>query len=148
MEIVIESKWLTHVSTISEMSIDGKKECFVLEDVVRPAGVKVHGKTAIPAGEYDVKMTMSNRFKKIMPLVYNNPKDLSVVDSKGVSWAGVRIHAGNTDEDTDGCLILGKNRLVNMVIDSRPVVASVYHQIETALAKGEKVKLKIIRPTV
>ena len=52
MKLVLQRKWATEVSTIGELSIDGKWECYVLEDVVRPAGVKIAGKTAIPAGTY------------------------------------------------------------------------------------------------
>jgi len=76
--------------------------CFTLEDKVREvegkpvAEWKVYAKTAIPKGYYPVKVTMSNRFKRELPLL------------EGVEgFSGVRIHTGNTSEHTEGCLIVG-----------------------------------------
>lgn len=72
--------------------------CYTLEDEKRADGLKVYGETAIPNGIYNVKLTMSNRFKRIMPLL---------LDVKGFS--GVRIHGGNTSKDTHGCPLVAFN---------------------------------------
>ena len=75
---------------------------YSLEDVVREvpgrpvAEWKVPGKTAIPAGRYRLRWTMSNRFRREMLLLEGVP-----------GFAGIRIHAGNTDADTEGCILLG-----------------------------------------
>ena len=75
---------------------------YSLEDVVREvpgrpvAEWKVPGKTAIPAGRYRLRWTMSARFKREMLLLEGVP-----------GFAGIRIHAGNTDADTEGCILLG-----------------------------------------
>lgn len=84
--------------TIGKLYIDGHYLCDTLEDTVRNGG-KIAGKTAIPAGTYKVKKTMSPRFKKVLPEILNVP-----------GFTGVRIHAGNTAIDTDGCLLLGLNK--------------------------------------
>ena len=81
--------------TIGKMYIDGVYECYTLEDVVRN-GSKVIGKTAIPTGEYKIIIDKSVRFKQDMPHILNVP-----------NFTGVRIHAGNTSADTDGCILLG-----------------------------------------
>lgn len=103
MELTItRPKTNNGISTISSLLIDGNFECFVLEDVVREvpgrpvSEWKIYGKTAIPRGRYRVKLTMSNRFKRVLPLLEGVP-----------GYEGVRIHSGNKAEDTEGCLIVG-----------------------------------------
>lgn len=81
--------------------------CNTLEDTVRATGVKVYGETAIPSGKYKFIMTMSNRFKKIMPLLLNV-----------TGFDGIRIHSGNTSVDTHGCILLGTNNEVGKVTQS------------------------------
>lgn len=98
--------------TIGKLYIDGVYFCDTLEDTVRPAGVKIAGKTAIPAGTYRVKKTMSPRFKKVLPEILNVP-----------NYTGVRIHAGNTAADTEGCVLLGFNHTKGAVLDSANTVA-------------------------
>lgn len=98
--------------TIGKLYMDGHYLCDTLEDTVRPAGTKIAGKTAIPAGTYRVKKTMSPRFKKILPEIMNVP-----------GYTGVRIHAGNTATDTDGCLLLGLNKAKGQVLDSQTTMA-------------------------
>lgn len=93
--------------------------CYTLEDEVRPEGVKIKTKTAIPEGKYLLDVNFSNRFGKLMPIVYNNADDLSVTDLKGARWTGIRIHSGNVAADTDGCILVGAERYSNKVINSR-----------------------------
>ena len=68
---------------------------------------KVYAKTAIPTGTYKIEMTYSNKFKRILPLL---------VDVKGFS--GIRIHRGNTEIDSSGCIIVGENKVKGKVINS------------------------------
>jgi hypothetical protein len=98
--------------TIGKLYIDGHYLCDTLEDTVRPVGVKIAGKTAIPAGTYKVRKTMSPRFKKVLPEILNVP-----------GFTGVRIHAGNTATDTDGCLLLGLNKKKGQVLESQTTMA-------------------------
>lgn len=86
--------------TAGRLSIDGRPFCDTLEDTVRTLRSpvdKVPGKTAIPAGEYRVSVTHSPRFGRELPLLENVPY-----------FSGVRIHAGNSDRDTEGCILVGK----------------------------------------
>ena len=98
--------------TIGKLYIDGAYFCDTLEDTVRPKGEKVSGTTAIPSGMYRVKKTMSPRFKKVLP---------EILEVEGFS--GVRIHAGNTAKDTEGCILLGLNKVKGSVINSQNAVA-------------------------
>lgn len=84
--------------------------CNTLEDVVRVLNKKedkIQGETAIPAGKYQVVMSFSNQFQKVMPLLLNVPY-----------FSGVRIHSGNTDKDTEGCIIVGVNNIKGIVTNS------------------------------
>jgi hypothetical protein len=121
MDLLLKRKWYTDRSTIGELWRDGTFECFTLEDVVRPAGVKVPGRTAIPAGRYQVQVTFSNRFQRQMPLLLNVP-----------NFAGVRIHCGNTDKDTEGCILVGRNRLTDAIGRSREAYAALFPRIDEA----------------
>jgi len=98
--------------TIGKLYIDGHYLCDTLEDTVRPVGVKIAGKTAIPAGTYKVRKTMSPRFKKVLPEILNVP-----------GFTGVRIHAGNLASHTDGCLLLGLNKKKGQVLESQTTMA-------------------------
>ena len=71
---------------------DSNYFCYSLEDEKRADGVKVYGKTAISDGKYKFKVTMSNRFKRLMILLIDVP-----------DFSGVRIHGGNTSKDSHGC---------------------------------------------
>lgn len=105
MEIVCQRFEYSPKSTISEITITKKYwQRYVLEDVTRPPGVKVKHHTAIPAGRYQVVLSYSERFNKIMPLLLNVP-----------GFEGIRIHTGNTDKDTSGCLLLGTQYKSNWV---------------------------------
>jgi hypothetical protein len=92
-------------ATMGEMLLDGKHFGYTLEDKVR--GEYVYGETAIPHGRYKLIRTMSNRFKKVMPLLVNLPGQNILFGGRPIQECGVRIHGGNTTADTHGCPLLG-----------------------------------------
>lgn len=121
--------------TISDIMVDGKFECYCIEDVVRaPDQPKVPGKTAIPYGTYKVIVNMSNRFKRDLPLLLNVP-----------NFEGIRIHTGNTAADTEGCLIPGKIKQKGKVLQSREAFASLFDKIKAAIVKGDQVSIEITK---
>src|SRR3972149_10690167 len=96
MELLLQRKIFTDKSTIGELFVDGVFECFTLEDVVRD-DEKIKKVTAIPDGIYTVLVTWSPRFKRQLPLLIDVP-----------GFDGIRIHPGNTADDTEGCLLVGE----------------------------------------
>jgi hypothetical protein len=132
MDLKVLRKELTSRSTIGELLVDGEFACYTLEDAVRP--VKIKGVTAIPAGIYEVVINFSQRFKRPLPLLLNVP-----------NFDGVRIHAGNTDADTEGCLLGGNTKGRDVIGASRAAFDALCLRIQQAAAK-EKVFIEFALP--
>jgi hypothetical protein len=138
MEIVLNRTAKLPKCTLGELSIDGVHSCYTVEDTVReiagqsPDKWKIPHVTAIPVGRYEVVVTMSNRFKKLLPELLNVP-----------GFDGIRIHTGNTAEDTDGCLIVGETLLPAGVGSSKLAFDDLFPKIQSAVSKGEKVWITI-----
>lgn len=140
MEILLERAWKRDTYTIGMVTIDGERFCESIEDTDRGlhqdmtekeiAKVKVYGETAIPAGVYTVKMTYSQKYKRKMPEVLNVP-----------GYSGIRIHSGNTAEDSLGCILLGRNTKVGMVTESRKTCKEFEKMLQQA---GGEAKLTIV----
>ena len=139
MELTIIRDTYTSKSTIGKLFIDGVEFCYTLEDIVRGEGIKVYGETAIPHGEYSMTMSYSNRFKQLMPLLYNKP-NLTVKDDKGISFSGIRIHSGNKAEHSHGCILLGSSKSVNFIGNSRKT----YKEFLKVLGDFDILKINII----
>ena len=132
-------------ATIGRLWLDGKLECLICEDVVRhPSAVKVHGKTAIPAGTYGIIVDRSNRFSAaagkdvFLPLLLNVP-----------GFAGIRIHTGNRPTESEGCLLPGTTLGPDgaSVMGSRVAFTALFAKIRAALARHEQVKITITNPS-
>ena len=124
MKIIVKRLHKTSNSTIGELSINGKFECYTLEDVERES--KIYGKTAIPKGTYEIVMSMSNRFKIVLPLLLKVP-----------NFEGVRIHAGNYAKDTEGCILLGQTRSIDFIGNSKKAVSNFLPKLKNALDNGK-----------
>ena len=140
MKLTLKRIALRQTYTIGRLYVDGNYFCDTLEDTVRDLNKdgkfdngekKVYAKTAIPYGTYEIKWTYSPRFKKYTPQLMNVP-----------SFEGIRIHAGNTSADTEGCLLLGENKQVGKVINSRATINKFYPLIKKACSNG-KVTIEI-----
>lgn len=123
MKLLLKRKYKAETYTIGDLSVDGRFFCHTIEDTVRelparcpdtPAGrscrcrEKVYARTAIPAGTYRVTMQYSPRFRRVLPYLHDVPHFL-----------GILIHSGNTEEDSAGCIIVGKNTVKGKVSASR-----------------------------
>lgn len=133
MELRLNRFKRTEKATLGRLFIEGIAECYTLEDVVRPAGVKVDGQTAIPAGMYNVIIDASTRFKRDMPHVLDVPM-----------FTGVRIHSGNTDADTEGCILLGqKIENDDFVSGSKIAFNAFFVKLQAAINDGETVRITV-----
>ena len=97
---------------------------------------KVKGRSAIPEGRYAVVISYSPKFKQWLPILLGGPEF-------NKQWQGIRIHAGNTAKDTQGCILVGMNKLAGQVVDSRIWLHRLKQKIVEAKDKGEAVWLTI-----
>lgn len=114
--------------TPGDLIINSKIFCHTLEDIVRQDPKEyIKGDTAIPSGRYQVELTFSNRFQRVLPLIKNVP-----------GYEGIRMHSGNTTKDTTGCVLCAYNRSEdNSVIYNEQGLPKAIDAI-VDLLKGEK----------
>jgi hypothetical protein len=130
MELDLRRVELSSVCTIGELYVDGEFECYTLEDAVRDR--KIPGETAIPAGRYQVILSWSPRFRRILPLLVDVP-----------GFEGIRIHPGNTAADTEGCILVGQARGAAAVFQSRGAFEGLFLKLEAATIVGREIWITI-----
>lgn len=139
MKLTLTRRPSSLVCTIGQLQVNDYDECFTLEDVIREVpGVpvsewKIKDQTAIAAGTYDVELTFSDKFQRILPLL---------IGVEG--FDGIRIHCGNTDVDTSGCILVGSSEGLDMIYGSRPAFSRLFPQMTEAVARGERITIEII----
>ena len=147
MELILERIAKKKAYTIGRLSIleqvideysPGTAEryfCDTLEPTWRDyehGAYKIKGRSAIPEGRYAVVISYSPKFQQWLPILLGVPK-----------FEGIRIHAGNTPQDTEGCILVGKNRTVGQVLDSRIWLHRLKKKIVEAKARDEPVWITI-----
>jgi len=126
--------------------IDGVFECFTLEDEVR--NVKVHSETAIPLGEYEIKLRTEGGFHSKYTARYGamHKGMLWLQDVPNFKW--ILIHTGNQDSHTAGCLLIGETQQDldkgkdGFIGGSGDAYKKMYPKVANALLSGEKVTIK------
>lgn len=132
MEILVKRCFCCAEYTVGALHLNGQYFCDTLEDAVRAEGVKVPGRTAVPAGRYRVELTESPRFKRVMPLLMDVP-----------GFSGVRIHPGNCAADTEGCLLVGFNQVKGRLTASKATFQKLFEKLWAADQAGEEIWTEI-----
>jgi hypothetical protein len=132
LEILIRREIYTGRSTIGRLFINGEFECYTLEDCRRAPGTKLAGATCIPAGTYALAINYSRRFAQLMPQLLEVP-----------GFEGIRIHAGNTDGDTQGCILVGQSCTTDFVGNSRAAYRKLFARLQAARAAGAEVRVTV-----
>lgn len=153
MELLIDRKWKKQSYTISNLYIDGKWFCNCLEDADRGLDnsmsedmirtLKKPSITAIPRGTYEITLdVVSPKYSKVQ--FYKDVCNGKVPRLKNVKgFDGILIHAGNTDKDSSGCLLVGQNKVKGQVINSKETFKQLYQLLQDRKNKGEKITIKI-----
>lgn len=122
--------------------IDGKFQCYTLEDEQR--ALKVKGETAIPLGKYQVKLrkegTFHQKYSSKFALFHKGM--LHVTSVQGFEY--ILIHIGNTDDDTAGCLLVGRSTSENSIAESTIAYEAMYKKVVAAFDKGEEVWIEYV----
>ena len=141
MKLELIRKWKKQDYTIGELYIDGKFFSNTLEDPDRGLtstmnlteikSKKIKGDTAIPTGTYkitlDVVSPKYSNFSKYPYAKFCEGKMPRLLNIPG--YEGVLIHAGNTQKDTEGCLLVGSNKVVGKVINSQATYKVLYNKL-------------------
>ena len=142
-EYTIGELFVNEEATLSKTT----KVCDTLEDTFRllpkvcpntPKGIgcsckeKVYGKTCIPYGTYTVRLSYSNRFRRILPEVLNVPHFL-----------GIRLHSLNHSGQTEGCIGVGIHTKGDWISESRPNFNKLYKLLQTAEKNKEEITITI-----
>ena len=127
-------------ATMGALYLNGHWQCWTLEDEIREDGRpvsewKIPGSTAIPAGRYGVRISLSQRFKRLLP---------ELVDVPG--FTGVRIHAGNAIEDTEGCLLVGRTRANGRIVESRQAFDALFTKLHAADDAADTIMIDVENP--
>ncbi len=133
LRVEIRREVYTGKSTIGRLFLNGEFECYTLEDCQRPQGVKIAGATCIPAGSYALVINRSARFRRLLPQLLEVP-----------GFEGIRIHPGNTDGDTEGCILVGQTRSEDFVGSSRAAFRALFAKLQAARAIGSKVRITVV----
>ena len=131
LQIEIRREIYTERSTVGRLFVNGEFECYTLEDCARAK--KIPGATCIPAGSYAATITFSNRFQRQMPELLEVP-----------GFEGIRIHAGNTDAETEGCILVGETRAQDFVGCSRAAFGRLFMKLRKAEASGARMQVTIL----
>lgn len=131
MKLHLRRTIFNETETMGQLYIDDAYFCDTLEDKVRN-GVKIKGVTAIPTGKYKVVVTMSAKFKRMMPLLCDVP-----------NFTGIRIHRGTTHKNTAGCILVGKMNGMNALEDSIATEATLTNLLLRTQSKGEEITILV-----
>lgn len=131
MKLSLIRDTFTEKSTIGKLYVNEQFSCYTLEDVIRKE--KIEGKTAIPSGEYQVIIDFSVRLQKELPHILDVP-----------GFSGIRIHRGNTPDDTEGCILVGVNVTKDRIWQSNIAFTRLFDQLEIAYNRKEPITIQIL----
>lgn len=138
MYLFLQRDTLFESCTFGILYVDDVEECQTLEDTdreleINPSG-KIRGQTAIPRGTYNLIIDYSSRFKQEMPHILDVP-----------GFEGIRIHPGNTKEDTEGCILVGMQRDLEgkRVLKSRVAYNNLFKKLAFAFESGDDIYFRV-----
>lgn len=135
IRLLLDRKEYADEATLGDLYVDGVWECVTLEDELAINGKKEPGKTCIPDGIYEVIITASPKFKRLMPLLVGVP-----------NYDGIRIHSGVDATTTEGCLQVGEKIVhagMPFLTHSKAAFDRLFAKLTDAKSRGEKILIEV-----
>lgn len=143
MIVSVQRQIVSPNSTIGHLVVRNK-ECFTLEDPIRK--IKVHGATAIPAGQYVLKLRREGSMDLRYAARFGNWH-------RGMLWLQdvphfeyVYLHIGNSPDDTEGCILVGSSVGRDFISGSEIAYREIYPIIADAIEAGDEVLIDVLAP--
>lgn len=136
MELTLNRIYKGETYTIGHLYANKQYICDTIEDKVRILNTeddKVYKQTAIPKGRYKVILTYSPHFHKILPELLNVP-----------FFKNIRIHSGNDENDSAGCIIVGENKIKGKVINSKQTLNKLMQILKPINNSGEEIYINVL----
>lgn len=142
MKLKLIRKYFKESYTIGDLYVNGTYFSNTLEDKNRDLNkngkfdngeIKIYSETCIPFGIYPINLIYSPKFKRELPMLQNVN-----------SFTGILIHSGNTNKDTSGCILVGENKVVGKLVNSREHERRLVAKIKEAINKKESVIIEIV----
>lgn len=155
MKLLLRRIFLGKEYTVGRLWADGQYVCDTLEPVDRglDCGMKLEdimavkrerGVTAIPTGVYGVTLQVrSPRFGERKQYAFCGGRLPRLVDVPG--YEGVLLHIGNYQEDTQGCVLVGRNLVRGQLLSSAVTFRGLYGLLQAAVGRGEEMSMQVTR---
>ena len=145
VEWTLLRKYLQENYTIGKLFDEQDYICDTLEDKVRElhdlnhdgdfdeeGEGKIYGRTAIPCGRYRIKLTYSPKLKRTLPFLVDVP-----------GYTGIRIHGGKNENWTEGCVLVGENKIKGGLINYKYWETVVIQRIQSHIKRKELIFITI-----
>ena len=143
MQIRLERLLRLAGATLGTLFVDGVWQCYTKEPQMRSDGVFIAGESALPSGWFNVQLSPSRRYQRIVPLLVGPPLLLH----GGLRMAfGMRILPGNHMLDSDSGIVIGQAQGPKEVHRTRLAYEALFSRLEAAKARGEAIDLQITNP--
>jgi hypothetical protein len=137
MQLKVIRSVFTDKTTLGQLYLNDEFFAYTCEDTVRnlngDCSKKIQNKTAIDSGSYEVILSFSNRFQRYLPLLLNVR-----------CFEGIRMHGGNTAEDSEGCILIGaQGDMETKIWNCASKVAGLVAALK-AVERSEKIFIEIV----
>lgn len=154
MKLFLDRRWKKDTYTIGKLYLDEKPFCETLEDRDRGLdnampleeikAMKKAGITAIPTGTYNVRMDITSVKYSKSSWYVKNCHGAKVPRLENVpGFEGILIHSGNTAKDTEGCILVGRNKVKGQVVNSKETYLELYNKMYAAYKNKETIEIII-----